>query len=69
MYYTEIHDMVRKAAAAEGVSIKTLIEDHGIVETTYYKHLREGTPWRGQDIKPLSDITGKTPAEILDSIL
>lgn len=69
MYYETIHDMVRKAAAAEGVSIKKLIEGHGIVETSYYRHLRIGTAWKVKDVKAIASITGKSTAEILDSIL
>ena len=69
MYYEAIHDMVRKAAAGQAVSIKTIIEDHGIVETSYYRHLRTGTPWRLKDVQALSEITGKSTAEILNAIL
>lgn len=69
MYYEKVHDLVRKAAAADGVSIKTIIEDHGIVETSYYRHLRTGTPWKVKDVQALAGITGKSTAEILDSIL
>lgn len=69
MYYEPIHEMVRKAAAASGVSIEAMINEHGISRTSYYRHLHDGTPWKTKDIKALSDITGKSTAEILDSIL
>lgn len=69
MYYSTIHDLVRNAAAAEGVSIKKIIEDHGIIETSYYRHLRTGTPWKVKDVQALAEITGKSTAEILNNIL
>ncbi len=69
MYYEKIHMMVRMAAAAEGVSIKRVINDHDISETSYYRHLRTGSPWKVKDLRALSEITGKSTAEILSAIL
>ena len=69
MYYETIHEMVRKAAAANEISIEALINSQGISRASYYRHLRYGTPWKTKDIKALADITGKHPAEILEQIL
>lgn len=66
MFYTTIHDLVRKAAAADGVSIEALLKAHGIAKATYYWRLKHGGSWRSNEIKALAFITGKRTIEILD---
>lgn len=69
MYYQFIHDMVRKAAADQGISITTLLETHEISKATYYWRLKHGSSWKIDEVKALAEITGKSTTEILNSIL
>lgn len=68
MYYEAIHTLIKSAAAAQGVTIVTLVQSHGIRQSTYYRHLKQGTPWKLKDIEALADITHKSTAEIIDLI-
>lgn len=69
MYYADIHDKVRKAAAEQGISIESLLKAHGISKPTYYWRLRYGTSWKTSDLKALSDITGISTADLLENYL
>lgn len=69
MYYEDIHKMVRKAAAEQGVSIGSILTSHGISKPTYYWRLKHGTSWTVEDLRALSAITGIAPIDLLDHYL
>ena len=68
MYYKDIHETVRAAAKEKGTSVIKLLTEYGIAETTYYRHLKQGTPWKVKDIDALSKITGEPSDVILKMI-
>lgn len=68
MYYEQIHELIRAAAAANSARIEDLINEHGISRSTYYRHLKDGTPWKLKDIEAVSEITGKPTADILEML-
>ncbi len=69
MYYSSIYEQVQRAAKANGeVSVEAMLKRHGISRTTYYRHLKEGTPWSLRDIKALGKVLKKSPAEVLEDI-